>query len=78
MPSRWGWRENHLIYYAEAADESRDVEIECIDWMDMWNEIISLLFTHVNIDGKFFSIQLLKSDLNKLDGVYSGDVFRIR
>ena len=46
--------------------------------MDMWNEIISLLFTHVNIDGKFFSIQLLKSDLNKLDGDYSGDVFRIR
>ena len=46
--------------------------------MDMWNEIISLLFMHVNIDGKFFSIQLLKSDLNKLDGVYSGDVFRIR
>ena len=48
-----GVKREPLIYYAEAADESRDVEIECIDWMDMWNEIISLLFTHVNIDGKF-------------------------
>ena len=39
MLRRWGWRENHYTYYAEAADESRNVEIECIDWMDMWNEI---------------------------------------
>ena len=35
MLRRWGWGENHYTYYAEAVDESRDVEIERIDWMEV-------------------------------------------